>query len=255
MSNNNIENFDNVEGIEIPKTKQETRKTPVKKETRQQRARKRRTRKIALTVLLVATLATTGALVVKPAIEEARENSRVESLLSAYYQNGVVTLPEKVTSKRSYDITYADGETLKNKLIKNNRDIICVRGTYYTPEGVNLARLRFQVTYADYIKATKVNVDGTTVYMAPQGYTLVGEHAYTIVYAEEERIVPVAEDYSDVTIEGAYQYYLAGVEEIIPSLPYSELDNKTLICDVPDGATLDDKNECIGYLELAPKRR
>ena len=250
-----LENFE--EEQQTQQTKQTPRRqaAPARRTTRQQKAKQRRIRKIALTALLVASISLTGAYVVAPAIENAKETRRAESLVSAYYENGVVTLPEVVTSERSYDVTVSSGEKLRNRLEKNNNDILCVNGTYYTPEGVNLVKLQFQVAYAEYINATVVNTDGTTIYVAPQGYTLTGRHAYKIRCTEEYRIVPEADDYSNITIDNAYQYCLVGVVETIPSLPYSELDNKTLICDVPDGASLNEQGVCTGNLELAPKKR
>ncbi len=225
-----------------------------KRETRKQRAKKKRIKKVALTALLVASIAATGAFVVPPVIENAKETSRVESLIAAYYENGVITLPETITSKRSYDITFANGTKLREVLTKKANNIICINGIYYTPNGTNLALLKYNVMYVDYIDANKINVDGTTIYTAPQGYILHGTKAYKVTYAEETRIVPEANDYSAVTIEGAYQYQMSAEPQIISSLPYNALDNQTLICDVPDGTSLDQNNECVAALKLAPKK-
>jgi hypothetical protein len=91
--------------------------------------------------------------------------------------------------------------------------------------------------------------------MAPKGYTLNGKQAYTFDNKFETKVVPVNDDYSYIRFEGASDWRMIGEPLIVHTLPYDVIKNSTLICDVPDGATLNENNECLATLDLAPKKR
>ena len=93
------------------------------------------------------------------------------------------------------------------------------------------------------------------MYMAPSGYALNGTHAIKYDTERVTKIVPVADDYSYITFHGASDWKLVTEPQIVHTLPYSVIQNSTLICDIPDGAVLNDNNECYGTLDLAPKKR
>jgi len=94
------------------------------------------------------------------------------------------------------------------------------------------------------------------MYMAPTGYTLNGDTCYRDTTSEVVKIVPKSEtgDYSDVVVPDVTSYELIDTKEVSTE-PYSAIKDTTLICDVRDGATLNESNECSATLRLVPNSR
>ena len=100
-------------------------------------AKKSNGKKVALTLLLIGGIAA-STIFATHAVHSINETIRVDNLINNYKVENYVTLPSNITSNRSYDITFADGEKVKQRLEKNNVEYISINGTFYTPEGIDI---------------------------------------------------------------------------------------------------------------------
>ena len=236
---------------DIGSSKDAMYEAPKRKRTK---AKKGKGKKVALTLLLLGGLVA-GSIYGTKAYYSHQETKRTDSLIASYMTDDYVVLPEIITSNRSYDITYADGNKLASRLEDKNVNYININGQFYTKDGIDIAIIPFEVTYVTQIDAIRVNADGQAIYMAPKGYTLNGKTAYKYDKEIITKVVPASEDYSYISFEGAADWNMVNEPQIVSTLPFEVIKNSTLICDVPDGATLDEYNECTGTLDLAPKKR
>ena len=226
---------------------------PVSKRQRRQ-AKSKKGRKIALTILVVGGLAASAIFGTK-AYYNAKETKRVDTLLNNYTTYDYCVLPTQVTTDRAYDITFADGAKLVDRLNRNNINYINIGGQFYTPDGQNIAIITYDVTYLEQTNPIATTNEGQTMYTAPQGFSMYGKTAYRYVTQTETKIVPASEDYSYITFPGASNWTMVGEPRIVGTLPYDCIASSTLICDVPDNAALNENNECEATLALAPKMR
>ncbi len=217
-------------------------------------AKKSKGKKVALTLLLIGGIAA-GTLFATHAVHSINETRRVDTLINNYTVENYVTLPSNITSNRSYDVTLADGEKVKERLEKNNVEYININGNFYTREGIDIELLTIDVTTTEKIAATRITSDGQTLYVAPYGYTLSGSRATRDNVERRTFIVPAGTDLNLVSFPGATSWEIVGEPTLIHTLPYSNIEESMLICDVPDGATLDEYNQCVGTLDLAPRKR
>jgi len=207
---------------------------------------------VAATLLVVGALAA-GIIFGTKAVHTIQDTRAVDNLIASYQVENYVDFPSTVTVDRAYDITFADGKMLANRLNENHVDYVRINGQFYTREGMDIALLTYKVTYTDTIDATKVTRDGQTIYMAPSGYTLNGNKAKKTTIETRTVVVPAGTDYSFVSFPEATSFELVG-EEILHTLSYDVINNSTLICDVADGVSLNDNNECVGTLDIVPKK-
>ena len=211
-------------------------------------------KKIALTILVIGGIAAAAIFGTK-AIHTAQECQRVDSLISNYQVENYVAFPGQILTDRAYDITIADGKKITNRLESNGIEYININGQFYTPNGIDINLLTFEVIYTDQVDAMKITSEGQTMYMAPAGYSLNGTKATKDEVEIRTVALPANQDVSNVSFPGATSWNLADEPQLIHTLPYSVIENSTLICDVPDGASLNDNNQCYGSLDLAPKKR
>jgi len=223
---------------------------PAKKQTG---AKKSKGKTVALTLLVVGTLVA-GSIFGTKAVHNLQATKRADDLIGNYTTEEYVMLPKQVTTDRAYDVTYVDGQKLVERLNNKNMGIININGQFYTPNGTNVAIITYKVSYTTMIDATKVKTDGQIVYMAPSGYVLDGKQAKKTVVETITKVVPQCDDYSYIKFEGASDWEMVGEPTIVATLPYEVIQNSTLICDVADGATLNEFNETTGTLDLAPKK-
>jgi len=223
---------------------------PAKKQTG---AKKCKGKTVALTLLVAGTLVA-GSIFGTKAVHNLIETKRADDLIGNYTTEEYVMLPKQVTTDRAYDVTYVDGQKLLERLNNKNMGIININGQFYTPNGTNVAIITYKVSYTTMVDAIKVRTDGQVVYMPQNGYTLDGTQARKTTTETITKVVPQADDYSYIKFEGASNWEIVGEPQIVSTLPYEVIQNSTLICDVADGATLNDYNETTGTLDLAPKK-
>lgn len=189
--------------------------------------------------------------------KDYKETQRTESLVAAYIDSDyLVQLPENVMINSTYDQSYCEGEKLANELTEAGAQYCVIDGQYYTPNGDKIAILTFEITRTQTVQAQVVEYNGTKIYMAPEGYTLNGSVCEKTVSSTITKIVPSNEtgDYSNVTVTNVTDYTLVNAEEVT-TLPYEEMYNKTLICDVDDTAKVDENGYCEAELRLVPRKR
>ena len=181
------------------------------------------------------------------------ETVRAKSLVSEYTDTdtGFLSLPQTVTVNQAYDLSYCDGEKLYNAITKNNIKYCEVLDEYYTSDGREIAVLNVTGTYTEGIKADCVEVNGTKIYMAPEGYELDGECAYRVINTSFKQIIEKQDDYSNIQVNGLDDVSIE-IEEV-HSRPFNDIISETLIVDVPDGAILNHNQECSGSFRLVPK--
>ncbi len=215
-------------------------------------AKKSKGKTIAVTLLITGTLVA-GIIFGTKAVNSITETRTIDNLISSYQVENYVALPNEVTVDRAYDITFANGEKLKERLEKKNVDYVRINGQFYTKEGIDIALLTYKVTYTETVNATAVRRDGQTIYMAPEGFVLEGTKATKKTTETRTVVVPAGTDYSFVNFPNATDFELVN-EEILHTKSYDVINNSTLICDVADGATLNENNECVGTLDIIPKK-
>ena len=223
-------------------------------------AKKGNGKKVALTILVVGGLVAASIFGTK-AYHSLQETRRVDRLLESYQVENYISLPNEVISDRAYDVTYANGSKVVDRLEERNVDYININGQFYTKDGIDIKLLTYEVIYDNRVDSIKVTSDGTTLYMPPVSYGIHDRDAWkgseSTKYETMIRtvVVPADLDLSLVSFPGACEWNLADEPVLLHTLPYSVIENSTLICDVPDNATLNENNECVGTLDLAPKKR
>lgn len=218
-------------------------------------------KKTIAAILIGATLVAAAAGVtyykVVPAIEDKKETARVESLVANFTnEEGLCVIPSEVTVNRNYDTRVADGSKIANELDEQGVKYCEILDQYYTEAGSDIAILTYEVTTTEVIDAEKVSINGTVIYMAPEGYILDGKKCYCETTKLVTKIVPKSKDsnYANITIPNVSKYELVDVKEVT-TLTYDSICDQTLICDVQDGAVLNEENECTATLRLVPKEQ
>lgn len=203
---------------------------------------------IALTTGLIAG-SIYGAKVVYP---EYQENKRVEQLISSNLnEDSICRISGPIMIDKAYDIAYADGETIADKLKDYGVKYCELLDQYYTIDGSDIAILTYDVVTTETIDAVKTEINGTAIYLAPEGYTLQKDKCYREITNQVTKIVPKSKtgDYSNVKISGVTSFELVDVQEI-KTATFDSISDYTLICDVPDEAVLNQDGLCEANLTL-----
>ncbi len=189
-------------------------------------------------------------------IDNVKETNRAQSIVASYTDSDLLcTLPEEVILNKAYDAKFCDGEKLVTSLLEAGVKYCELDGTYYTPEGEPIALLTYEITRTEIQAANRYEYDGNVVYMPPAGFDMNGTQSEKDTTEQITVIVAKSPngDYSSVKISNVTSYKLINAEEV-NTLPYSAISEQTLICDVADNATLNERNECIAELRLVPKK-
>ena len=206
---------------------------------------------------LLGLAATVGVDYVSGAKETYYEQKRAEQLVE-YNSNSakICVIPEQIETNKSYDTKYCEGEQLVSELNENGIKYCEILDEYYTPEGKNIAVLTYEVVTTDVLEAQKVEMNGTTIYMAPEGYTLQGNKCVKETVKNVTKIVEAMEDgnYENIAIENVTSYKLVDIKEI-STKKYSEIASQTLICDVADTPVLNEEGRYDAKLVLVPKTK
>jgi hypothetical protein len=184
-------------------------------------------------------------------IKGYKETQRAESLVASYMDvDRLVTFPETVVIDQAFDAEYCTGEKLVASLTENGAQYCVIDGQYYTEKGETIAILTLDVTRTDTVDPIKVDVNGQTVYMAPQGYVYENGKCTKEVVTRETKVVKRSEngDYSHVMVEGASKATIVSIDEV-DTKKYSSLNGYDLIVDVEDNAELVN-GTCEGQLVL-----
>lgn len=208
-------------------------------------------------VALLGLAATVGVDYVSGAKETYYETKRAEQLVEFNSNNGnICVIPEQIATNNSYDTKYCEGEQLVSELNENGIKYCEILDEYYTPEGKNIAILTYEVVTTEVIDAQKVEMNGTTIYMAPEGYTLQGNKCVKETVKNITKIVEAMdkENYKNIVIDGVTSYKLVDITEV-STKKYSEIASKTLICDVADTPILNEEGRYNAKLVLVPKTK
>lgn len=198
------------------------------------------TKNIATGALLAA-LATTSVWTINKAIEEKRleyydvgeaivwssrydlRDNTFQPILNendityCNFDIGLKHFIEQKDNKKIIGVSY-----IIDELIKQNVDYAIIKNEFYTQNGENLVKVTVEYTYP----ATKTECeDGTIKYSAPNGGTLIGDKAIIqksiYILEQDEMVLPVG-------------CQLISIDEIIPTKPYSELQNKNIYSEHTD---------------------
>ncbi len=215
--------------------------------------KKTNTKKVAKTVAAIIVIGgvVVGSIAIAANNAQTKISKRTESLIDEYTVSDCLTLPENVTITQAYDLHFCDGEELYKGITKNGIKYCEVLDEYYTEDGRDIAVLTINGTYTEYIEADCVEVNGAKIYMAPEGYELYGEYAYRIINKSYKQIIEKQSDYSNIQIKDLDNVTI-DVEEV-HSRPFTDILSETLIIDVPDGAVLNENQECSASFRLVPK--
>lgn len=233
----------------------------IEKQNTNNRTGARRASKTIATILIAASLVAGAAGVtyykIVPAIEDKNETKRVVSLVEDFTnEEGLCVIPSEVTVNKNYDTRFADGSKIANELQIQGVKYCEILDQYYTASGSDIAILTYEVTTTEVCEAEKYSIDGTVIYMAPEGYVLDGTTCYRETTKYVTKIVPRSQEstYSSVTIPNVSKYELVDIKEV-STLTYDSICDQTLICDVQDGAVLNEENQCTATLRLVPKEQ
>lgn len=191
--------------------------------------------KVVMTAIgIIALVGGTSVLGIKGynAYNDYKEAVRIESLVSySIDSNNLCSMPEYVYTNKGYDYEYCDGQKVVDALRKSGADYFYIDGTYYTEDGKSIAILTYTVSEKITAEPIVEEIDGRKYYMAPTGYTLNSDGTCTkVVITEQHKIVPALES-------GDYSQYGEVINvEVQETLPFSEIAECNLICDVDDNA-------------------
>jgi hypothetical protein len=180
-----------------------------------------------------------------------QETKRAESLVASYMDSDkLVSFPESVVIDQAFDAEYCTGEKLVASLTESGAEYCIIDGQYYTAKGETIAILTLDVTRTETVDPIKQDLNGQTVYMAPQGYVYENGKCTKEVVTRETKVVKRSEngDYSHVMVEGASKATIVSIDEV-DTKKYSSLNGYDLIVDVEDNAELVN-GTCEGQLVL-----
>lgn len=204
-------------------------------------------------LLLLSGALTLGGMYVKDHVYPAiKEDKRIEQLVGANITNGEgLIMPDKIMIDQAYDLKYADGSTLVEELNERGLKYCEILDEYYTPDGKDIAILTYQVVTRETIDPTKTEIDGRVIYSAPAGYMVDGNICYRDTTAQIVKIVPkdANGDYSKIEVPNVQKYELIDIKETKTST-YDSICDYTIVCDVPDTATLNKDGLCEATLTL-----
>lgn len=189
-------------------------------------------------------------------IGDVRETNRAESIVSINMnQDKLVELPVNVKLNQAYDQDFCEGEKLISQLEAGQVQYCKIGDEYYTKSGETIAILTIEYEVVEEAEPTLVEINGSKMYYAPVGYILEGNKCIKKTYGEVTKVVPASanEDYSNISLAGVDNFEITNVE-VVQAKPFKELEGKTLVCDVPDGATLNEDGCCDAVLRLIPRR-
>lgn len=210
----------------------------------------------AIGIVALCGLTTFGIYKGVEAYKDYQETKRAESIVSYYInKENLVTIPDSFLIDQAYDEQFCEGEKLASELQSANAQYCIIDGAYYTNDGSKIAILTYEITRKETISPIAQEYNGTTIYMAPAGYTLENGVCTKIVTGTVTKIVPAneASDYSNIKIINVDNYVLTNVEEI-QTLSYEEMYGKTLVCDVEDNAVLSEDGYCEATFKLIPRK-
>lgn len=233
---------------------------PVRQRPVRHGAKKGKGKKVALTLLVLGGMVA-GTIFGTRAFYSHQETRRVDSLINHYTINeNYVAMPDRIITDRTYDVTYAEGTKVVDRLNKKNIEYARIDGQFFTKEGINIVILTYDVTREERTPSIVEKNDGATFYMPPMEYELpengTEKASNSIRYVTERRtvVLPADTDIECVSFTGAYKCELVSDPVYVETLPFDAIKEYTLICDVADNATLDENNECSADLNLAPKK-
>lgn len=190
------------------------------------------------------------------AYKDYQETKRAESIVAHYIdKDNLVTVPDSFLIDQAYDEEFCEGEKLVAELQASNAEYCVIDGDYYTNDGSKIAILTYEITRKETVAPIAEEYNGTTIYMAPAGYTLEDGVCTKTTTGTVTKIVTAneASDYSNIKITNVDGYKLINVEEI-QTLSYEEMFGKTLVCDVDDKATLNESGYCEATFRLIPRK-
>lgn len=190
------------------------------------------------------------------AYKDYQETKRAESIVAHYIdKDNLVTVPDSFLIDQAYDEEFCEGEKLVAELQAANAEYCVIDGDYYTNDGSKIAILTYEITRKETVAPIAEEYNGTTIYMAPAGYTLEDGVCTKTTTGTVTKIVTAneASDYSNIKITNVDGYKLINVEEI-QTLSYEEMFGKTLVCDVDDKATLNESGYCEATFRLIPRK-
>lgn len=190
------------------------------------------------------------------AYNDYQETKRAESIVAYYMdKDNLVTVPDSFLIDQAYDEEFCEGEKLVTELQEANAEYCIIDGDYYTNDGSKIAILTYEITRKETVAPIAQEYNGTTIYMAPAGYTLEDGVCTKTTTGTITKIVTANEnsDYTNIKITNVDGYKLINVEEI-QTLSYEEMYGKTLVCDVDDKATLSENGYCEATFRLIPRK-
>lgn len=211
---------------------------------------------IALGLVGLVGLSAFGAYKGIEAYNDYKETKRAESIVAYYMdKDNLVTVPDSFLIDQAYDEEFCEGEKLVTELQNNNAQYCVIDGDYYTNDGSKIAILTYEIVRKEVVSPIAQEFNGTTIYMAPAGYTLEDGQCTKTTVSTVTKIVPANEesDYSNIKITNVDSYTLLEVEEI-QTLSYEEMFGKTLVCDVDDKASLNENGYCEATFKLIPRK-
>lgn len=216
-------------------------------------------KKALTTITILGMLGLTALGVYKgiEALNDYRETKRAESIVANYIDKDyLVTVPETFLIDKAYDEEFCEGEKLVEQLQAANAEYCVIDGTYYTNDGSKIAILTYEITKKETAAPIAQEYNGTTIFMAPAGYTLENGSYVKTTTGTVTKIVPAnsQSDYSNIQIINVDSFELVNVEEI-DTLPYENIYGTTLICDVEDNAQLNENGFCEATFRLVPRKK
>jgi hypothetical protein len=188
--------------------------------------------------------------------KDYQETKRAESIVANYIDSDyLVTVPNSFLIDQAYDKEFCEGEKLIDELKNANAQYCIIDGVYYTNDGGKIAILTYEITKKEEVEPIAEEYNGTTIYMAPAGYTLEDGVCTKEITGTVSKIVPATTngDYSHISIKNVAGFKLVNVEEI-QTLSYEEIYGTTLVCDVDDNAKLSENGYCEATFKLVPRK-
>ncbi|MGN1371005.1 MAG: hypothetical protein ACI4XM_01810 [Candidatus Coprovivens sp.] len=216
-------------------------------------------KKVLATITILGMLGLTALGVYKgiEAVNDYRETKRAESIVANYIDKDyLVTVPKTFLIDKAYDEEFCEGEKLVEQLQAASAAYCVIDNTYYTNDGSKIAILTYEITRKETAEPIAQEYNGTTIYMAPAGYTLENGSYVKTTTGTVTKIVPAnsQSDYSNIQIINVDSFELVNVEEI-DTLPYENIYGTTLICDVEDNAQLNENGFCEATFRLVPRKK
>lgn len=208
---------------------------------------------LAISISLLA-FGFSGGISIREILGSLKNESKCESLIKYYYDDGICLLPKTIYIGQAYDLKYSSGAELLKALKANNIECCKIGDDYYTQTPQEITVVTIQKSADEEVNVNKIALENQIIYTVPDGYTYEKGRVYSksAPKIEEKIILNKVEK-----VDNLFPNNTILNSQIIQTKAFNELKYTDFVFDVNDDATnfanSSSSNTYKATLKLIPK--